>query len=72
MWPDLAKFHHLDLILKGFVLFLTNYLVFVKIVNLLWQIFHTYGQIFFILTNQILKWQDCHSVTLVAAEAVKG
>ena len=40
---------------KVFGLFFSNYLVFIKILNLLWQIFHTFGQIFFALNGQILK-----------------
>ena len=55
VWGDLAKFRHLGILLKDFGLFLSNYLVFGKIVNLLWQIFHTYGQIFIVLNGQILK-----------------
>ena len=45
VWPDLAKFHHLSNILKGFDHFLSNYLVFGKIVNLLRQIFYAFGKI---------------------------
>ena len=55
MWPDLAKFRNLDKILESFGHFLSNYLVFGKIVNLLQQIFYTFGQIFIVLYDQILK-----------------
>ena len=40
---------------KDFGLLLSNYLVFGKIVNLLRQIFHTFGQIFIVLNGQLLK-----------------
>ena len=43
--PDLAKFHHLGNILKVFGHFLNKYLLFGKIVNLLWQIFYAFGKI---------------------------
>ena len=55
MWPDLAKFRNLDKILESFGHFLSNYLVFGKIVNLLWQLFYTFGQIFIVQNGQILK-----------------
>ena len=35
VWPDLAKFRHLGLILERFSHFLSNFLVIGKIVNLL-------------------------------------
>ena len=34
---------------------LSNFLVFEKIANLLWQIFYSFGQIFIALKGQILK-----------------
>ena len=59
----MAKFCHLVRISKSFGHFLSNYLVFGKIVNLLWQIFYTFGQIFIVLNGQILK-KYSHLVTL--------
>ena len=53
--PDLAKFRHLGKILISFWPFLSNFLVFEKIANLLWQIFYSFGQIFIALKGQILK-----------------
>ena len=52
---QILRFCHLGMILKVFSLFLSNYLVFGKIVKLLWQILHTFGQIFICLNGQILK-----------------
>ena len=37
-----------------FGIFLIDYSVFGKIVNLFWQIFNTFGQIFIVLNGQIL------------------
>ena len=45
VWPDLVKFRFLGNILKVFGHFLSNYLVFGKIVILLWQIFDAFGKI---------------------------
>ena len=55
VWPDLANFRHTGRILKRFWPFLCCYTVFGKIVNLLWQIFHTVGRIFIVLSGQIFK-----------------
>ena len=45
VWPDLAIFHHLGNILKVFGHFFSNYLVFGKIVNLVWQIFYAFAKV---------------------------
>ena len=55
VWPDLAKFRHLGKNLKAFGHFLSSYLVFCNIVNLLWQIFYSLGQFFIVVYGQILK-----------------
>ena len=64
VWPDLAKFRHFGKKINFFGHFLSNYLVFGKIVNLLWQIFYTFGQIFIVLNGQIFKKLYRHLVTL--------
>ena len=55
MLPDLAKFHHLGKILIGFGTFKIVYLVFGKILNLLWQIAYAIGQMFININGQTLK-----------------
>ena len=46
MWPDLAKFRHFGKIFKVFGNFSRLYLLFGKILSLLWPILFTFGQIF--------------------------
>ena len=64
VWPDLAKFRHFGTILQVFGQFLTVYLLFVKLVNLLWQICYNTGLIFIVANGPILKhnltiWSHC-------------
>ena len=49
---SVTRFGHLGKIYIDFGHFLSNYLIFGKIVNLRWKIF---GQIFIVLNGQILK-----------------
>ena len=65
VWPDLAKFRHFGKKINFFGHFLSNYLVFGKIVNLLWQIFDTFGQNFLVRNGHTLKQKCSHLVTLV-------
>ena len=56
---------------KAFGHFLSNYLVFGKIVNLLWQIFYSFGQFFIVQYGQILKnniaiWSHCESTSIIS------
>ena len=44
---------------------MSNYLVFAKIVNPLWQIFNTIGKTFIVLNDQILNKYYSHLVTLL-------
>ena len=55
VWPDLAKFHHFGKIFKVLGNFSRAYLLFGKILNLLWQILYTFGQIFIDIHGQMLK-----------------
>ena len=51
IWRNFAT----QTVLKVFVHFLSDCLIFGKILNLLWQIFNTYGQIFIDLNGPKLK-----------------
>ena len=55
VWPDLAKYRHLGKLSKILGKLLREYLVFRKIVNLLWQIFMNFGQIWIVVCSQIMK-----------------
>ena len=64
VWPDLVKFHHFAKILRVVGKILKVYLVFGKIMKLLWQILNAIGLIFIAVNEQILKnnlaiWSHC-------------
>ena len=63
VWPDLAKIRQLGEISKSFGHFLSNSLVFGKIVNLHWQIFYSFGQFVIVLYGQFEKINN-HLVTV--------
>ena len=50
VWPDLVRFHHFGNILKVIGYFISVYLVFHTILNILWHIFDAIGQ-YFIFVN---------------------
>ena len=56
VWPDSAKYHHFGEILSILDYFLRVYfLIFGKMLNLLWQICMTIGQNFIVSNGQIFK-----------------
>ena len=65
VWPDFTKFRHFGKILKSLAIFLRVHLVFVKILNLLQQIFHPIGLIYIVGNGQIFNKQSTHLVLLV-------
>ena len=63
VWPDLAKFCHLDKLWKILRKLLRVYFVFGKILNLLWH-FLNFGQIWAVVssqisTNNLAIWSHC-------------
>ena len=69
VWPDLAKFDHLDKILQVVGKFLTVYFLFGKILNLFWQHCSIVRQIFIVANGPILKhnlpiWTHCPHPTV--------
>ena len=54
VWPDLSKFRHISTLFKVLGNFLRVYLVFGKIMILLWQKCFTIGQVFIAVDGQIL------------------
>ena len=75
--PDLAKFRHFGTILKALGKFLMVYLVFGKILIILWQKCFNIGQVFIVVDGQILKnnfgisshWVDLNHRSQVLAAA---
>ena len=65
VWPDLAKFRHLDK--KSLGQILECQLNIYKIVEPIWEHFNVIGQILIDANGQILKKYSSHLVTLVAA-----
>ena len=61
VWPDFAKFRKN---LEIFGIISKVYLIFVKVVNPLWDFLFAFGQNFTIINGQILKKQSGHLVTL--------
>ena len=64
VWPNLAKFPHLDKTYKNSSKILMVYLVFGNILNLLWLKFYGIGRILFVVNDQIMKnnntiWSHC-------------
>ena len=64
VWPDLAIFRHFGKTLKVLCNFSRIYLLFGKILNLLWQILCTFGQILIEVNDQNLEnnvaiWSHC-------------
>ena len=55
LWPDLVKFRHLGRLLKIFGKYLRFYLVFGKILKLIWQFFINFWQIWTNVASQIIK-----------------
>ena len=54
VWPDLAKFRHFGTILKVLGKILRDYLIFGKILILLWQKCFTIGQVLVVVDGKIL------------------
>ena len=65
VWPDLAIFCQLGKILKIFGNFMKVYLVFGKLLNLLWKNQCAFGPIYVVVNGQILSKHFRHLVTLV-------
>ena len=55
VWPDLAKISRLWQYFKRSLGFLMLYLLFVKNLNLLWQMFYPNSQIYIVIISQIVK-----------------
>ena len=68
VWPDLVKFRHFGKILLVFGNFLKIYLIFEKIVNLVWQLFYAIWQKVIVekaefWNNYLAIWSHCWSAT---------
>ena len=63
VWPDLAIFCQLGKILKIFGNFMKVYLVFGKLLNLLWKNQCAFGPIYVVVNGQILSKHFRHLVT---------
>ena len=55
VWPDWPKFRHFGKKLKAFGKFLKVYILFGKMLSLLWQICYIIGLIFIVVVDQILN-----------------
>ena len=70
MRPNLAKFRQIGTILQVLGNFLTLYFLFGKMFSLLWQICDSFGLIFIVTNDQILKnnltiWSHCRLLTFL-------